>query len=161
MMNAFYFTSFSVTANGAGGDEETLAEVASEATEDGTASTTTAVRAIQTAYSPKKEAAQSAVTNGDASQDLPAAMETDGFGDAGEEAKERGDGSSGGGGVEGTEKVEDAEKLDAKVEDVDEVLKELMLYADMASRDCQPFLTRHAYVHRFVKRACSFGGDFV
>ena len=74
-------------------------------------------------------------------------METDGAGDDGviktgaEDAaavKEESDGAV-------------DERLEVKVEDLDEVLKELMLYADMSSRDCQPFLTRHAYVHRYVR----------
>ena len=87
------------------------------------------------------------------------------FGDTGVEAKEKsiadddGSGRDGGGTsasdvkveemrVEEQQQEEDDEKLDVKVEDLDDVLKELMLYADMSSRDCQPFLTRHAYVHR-------------
>ena len=124
-----------------GVDEETLAEVASEATEDGS-SAASGVRAIRTPYSPKKEVGLPAAADGDQGQDAPTAMETDGVGDAGEEAKESGS-------VDAAVKKEaDGDQLDIKVDDVDEVLKELMLYADMASRDCQPFLTRHAYVHR-------------
>ena len=136
-----------VTASsaGAGGDEETLPEVASEATEDGTSTVSTATaHSIKTVYTPKKEASKTADSDDKDEDERPAAIETDAFGDAGEEAKEK---TGGDGGV--VVKCDDADdQLDVKVEDLDEVLKELMLYADMASRDCQPFLTRHAYVHR-------------
>jgi len=135
---------------GAGGDEETLPEVASEATEDGTSTVSTATaHSIKTVYTPKKEASKTADSDDKDEDERPAAIETDAFGDAGEEAKEK---TGGDGGV--VVKCDDADdQLDVKVEDLDEVLKELMLYADMASRDCQPFLTRHAYVHRHYGRA--------
>ena len=80
---------FSVSANGSGNDEETLAEVASEATEEGTA--VTAVRAVHAAcrQEPKRETVNSAASNGpDQKADAMETMETDGFGDAGEKAKD-------------------------------------------------------------------------
>ncbi len=131
---------------GPSGDEESLAEIASEATEDGT-SAISAATTVCTAYTPKKEDVKTTASTPDKkdsgvdSVEAAPAIETDALGDAGQETAA----------VDVKDKVvekAEAEKLDVKMEDVDEVLKELMLYADMSSRDCQPFLTRHAYVHR-------------
>ena len=131
---------------GPSGDEESLAEIASEATEDGT-SAISAATTVCTAYTPKKEDVKTTASTPDKkdsgvdSVEAAPAIETDALGDAGQETAA----------VDVKDKVvekAEAEKLDVKMEDVDEVLKELMLYADTSSRDCQPFLTRHAYVHR-------------